>query len=296
MTGSGIGPGSIVVGVDGSASSTRAVAWAAEQATLERRPLTLLHTIGAAATGWAGEPGVDRGAVLDALIADGHQLLASARASVLAHAPEVDVHECLHLGDPRGALVEASSDAALLVVGSRGRGPVASLLLGSVGVTLTRHPACPVVVVRPGNPGLERHGVLVGIDGTEHSAGTLEFAYRQASARALPLTVMHCPAVDLTAAAATDAERDARLHEARCLLSRTVRDMAEKFPDVPVHTELCRGRPDECLVRDGSRMHLVVIGAHHGGAVSGVLFGTITAAVVEHASCPVAVVPASGPA
>ncbi|GCD89083.1 universal stress protein [Nocardioides sp. LS1] len=292
MTGIEVRPGSIVVGVDGSTSSTRAVAWAAEQASLEHRPLTLLHTIGAAATTWAGEPGVDRGAVLEALVTDGHALLATARAAVLDHAPGVDVHECVVLGDPRGALLEAASDAALLVVGSRGRGPVASLLLGSVGVALTRHPTCPVVVVRPGNPGLERHGVLVGIDGTQHSAGTLEFAYRQASTHGLPLTVMHCPAVDLAASAATDAERNARLHEARLLLARTVKDMAEKFPDVPVHTELCRGRPDECLVREGSRMHLVVIGAHHGGAVSGVLFGTITAAVVEHASSPVAVVPA----
>ena len=57
----------------------------------------------------------------------------------------------------------------MVVLGSRGRGPMRTLLLRSVGVAVTKHAECPVVVVRPGNRGLVRNGVLVGADGSEHS-------------------------------------------------------------------------------------------------------------------------------
>ena len=99
---------------------------------------------------------------------------------------------CSASQDPREQLLELSKRAALVVVGSRGRGKVRSLLLGSVGVALVRHSACPVVIHRPWNPGMVRNGIVVGADGSEESRSVLEFAYQQAALRNLPLTVLHC--------------------------------------------------------------------------------------------------------
>ena len=68
-----------------------------------------------------------------------------------------------------------------------------SLLLGSVSVALVRHAHCPVVVVRPEHVGTVRNGVLVGVDAEPGSQPVLELAFRQASLRDLPLTVVHTP-------------------------------------------------------------------------------------------------------
>ena len=67
--------------------------------------------------------------------------------------------------------------------------------------------------------------------------------------------------------------------------------MSEKFPDVKVKSAVARGLPQEVLVRLGERMNLLVVGAHPAGPVSRMFFGSVSVAVVEHASCPVAVVP-----
>ena len=77
------------------------------------------------------------------------------------------------------------------MLGSRGRGPALSHLLGSVGLSVVRHAACPVVVHRPGHPGRVRDGVVVAVDATEDSIPVLEFAFRQASLRRLPIRVLH---------------------------------------------------------------------------------------------------------
>ena len=63
------------------------------------------------------------------------------------------------------------------------------------------------------------------------------------------------------------------------------------FPEVKVQAAVARGLPQEVLVTLGERMNLLVVGAHQAGRVSRMLFGSVSVAVVEHAACPVAVVP-----
>lgn len=89
-------------------------------------------------------------------------------------------------------------------------------------------------------------------------------------------------------------DRSADLEEERLLLAETISGMREKYPDVPVTTELALGLVDDCMVKMAERMNLVVVGSHHGGAASELLFGSVPATVVEHATCPVAVVPTGG--
>ena len=284
--------GTVVFGVDGSESATHALAWAVDQAVAERRALTLVHAISPlTAVRWE-QSGLDS-RVQDEIREAGRELLRVARVAVSDRAPDLEVREVLCVIDARAQLLSMSKDAAMVVLGSRGRGPVRSLLLGSVGVALSRHAHCPVVIHRPHNPGKVRGGVLVGIDGSEDSQPVLEFAFAQASSRDLPLTVLHS-FIDAQAAVSESHRVDvhsSEFEEQRLLIAESVSGMGEKFPDVHMEIELARGYPGDCLVQAGARMNLIVLGAHRGRAGSGLLFGSATTSVVEHASCPVAIVP-----
>ena len=198
------------------------------------------------------------------------RLLAEARADVTRRAPHLDVREVLRVADPRDLLQELSREAAMVVLGSRGRGPMRTLLLRSVGVAVTRHAECPVVVVRPGNRGLVRNGVLVGADGTERSQTTLEFAYRQASLYGLPLTVLHCHGSARAAPGRGCVRRwiAPRLRRSACF-------SPSPSPAWPRSSRTCRRAPrspaaslDACLVWMAERMDMVVVGSHLGGPAS----------------------------
>jgi nucleotide-binding universal stress UspA family protein len=136
----------IVVGVDESPSSRTALRWAVEEAKLR-------GAVVEAVLAWR----VDRGTVIGAMSAavaagsdqerpreDSEALL----DGILAEA-EGDVRAVATGGDARDVLVRASRGAALLVVGSRGAGPIRQVLLGSVSSYCVHHAHCPVVIREP---------------------------------------------------------------------------------------------------------------------------------------------------
>jgi nucleotide-binding universal stress UspA family protein len=220
----------------------------------------------------------DARSVLDAA---GKEVLDHAQAAVERVAPDLEVHHVFDVADPRQVLLQLSEGAAMVVVGSRGRGQLRTLLLGSVSIALVRHAHCPVVVIRPGRVGTVRNGILVGVDASPESRPVLEFAYREAALRDLPLLVLDCV-------------RDIQVED-RVALAEVMAGMSEKYPEVHVTTKLAKGPPQESLVHLGSRMDLIVVGAHQDGRIAQTLFGSVSVAVVENAACPVAVVPVSQP-
>jgi len=287
--------GTIVVGVDGSEGSARALAWAIEQAVAEHRPLTLVHAIHAVTPAYVDAAIVDPADASSTLTDAGRKVLSTAHAKVEAVAPDLEVHEVLDFIDPRELLLEQSRNATMVVLGSRGLGKVRSVLLGSVGLALVRHTHSPVVVHRPGNRGTVRNGVVVGVETSEESQPVLEFAYREASLRGLPLTVLHCY-WDIqagTAAGGLVYDSIADMESEWLELAETMAGMSEKYPDVSVTTRMARGLPHETLVQLGERMNLVVVGAHQANRLSQMVTGSVSVALVEHATCPVAVVPVS---
>jgi len=289
--------GGVVAAVDGSPSSTRAVAWAVDQAVVENRPLVLAHGMGPVESHWMGQSaGIDHRALLAARRAEARRVMDAARAQVAARAPDLVAHEALLAQDPRELLIGLSSHAAMLVLGSHGRGPVTSLLLGSVSVAVTKHAACPVVVVRPRRAEEPSGGVLVGTDGTERSRQTLEFAHRQASLRELPLTIMHCywdarSAFQSARVRRGDAAPGPDVEEVRLLVAESLAELADRFPEVDVRVELVHGWADDCLIEGSKKMDLVVVGTHRRRALEAIVYGSVAFSVLEHAGCVVAVVP-----
>ena len=132
----------IVVGVDGSPSSQRAVRWAAQQATLTGATLR-------AVSSWRWPnyitilpPGVD-------LAADTRRTLDEVLQEALTDSQDVSLTRHVIEGPPGPALLTQAQDATLLVVGAQGRAAFPGMLLGSVAEYCVRHGSCPVVVVRP---------------------------------------------------------------------------------------------------------------------------------------------------
>jgi nucleotide-binding universal stress UspA family protein len=144
----------IVVGTDGSPSARQAVSWALEEARLRKSPLHIVHAwmvplVEALPKPWlAATPvGHPEEGLEQRLEAGAREFLESAVAEAKTAEPSLDVIGELAEMRPAAALLAAARDADLLVVGSRGHGGFAGLLLGSVSSQCAHHAPCPVVVV-----------------------------------------------------------------------------------------------------------------------------------------------------
>lgn len=138
----------IVVGVDGSADSRRALDWAAAEATLQCAPLTILTVHPMLVNPWTDSPVTFPGDITAQQIAleDAWETaLAALRRLDDGHPPEVTVAAVS--GSPAEELIVASRDADLVVIGSQGCGSCARPHVGSVSAEVVRHSASPVVVV-----------------------------------------------------------------------------------------------------------------------------------------------------
>lgn len=298
-TASVIHPGTIVVGVDGSPESDLAVVWAAEQARAEGRVLSLVHAT-RPAQAWAQAYGYYDAALVGAEDAAGPTVLSRTLARVTADFADVEVHAHRRAVDPRQLLLDLAEKAHLLVVGSRGHGTVARLVLGSVSAAVARHAACPVVVVRAGDPEAATRGILVGID-RDGSPAAVAFAFRQASVRGLPLTVSHCCYDSFDAAATGGAVYLSGLELAhdtpgyetgRLVVDEAVAGLREQYPDVVLTLRLAPLPVDSYLVAAAGSCDMVVVGAHAGLAPLAFLVGRDTEhALVTRAPAVVAVVP-----
>lgn len=143
--------GPVVLGVDGSAASEAAIGFAYDAASHRGVPLIAVHVWSdvSFAASFVPAPATFDWPVIEG---DEQRLLAQRLAGWQEKYPEVQVHRVVTEGRPAYSLLEAAQDAQLLVVGSRGRGGLRGLLLGSTSQALLHHAPCPVVVVRPEAP------------------------------------------------------------------------------------------------------------------------------------------------
>ncbi|MEV4377366.1 universal stress protein [Streptosporangium sp. NPDC049644] len=282
----------IIVGVDGSDSSLQAVTWAAREAALRNAPLRLVHVT----LRWAYDvPLVPQPAHWGpAAESTARRLLRHASEQARAAAPTVTVDTEIADGATAEAIIAAAGTAQMIVVGSRGRGGFAGLLLGSVSRALADRSPRPVVVV--GEPRTE-HGteIAVGVTGRPGQEGTLEFAFHEATLRGLPLRMVHAwthPAVRAPGdmqPLVFDLEGVGQ-EEAR-LLAESIGGWRERFPDVPVVEQVVHEHPARALIDASASAELVVVGAPGPARI----LGSTVHALLPHAHAPVAVVQQAPP-
>jgi nucleotide-binding universal stress UspA family protein len=282
---------SVVVGVDGSSPATRAAEAAGDLAVRHGLPLTVVHVFSWPAIYPPLLPAPVAEQVHPLTVA--RQLVDAAAAAVARKHPGLDVDARVVDGYPPAALVDASRRAAFLVVGHRGRGGFAELMVGSVGVHTTTHAHCPVLVVR-GNAGAPDAPVVVGVDGSLPARSAVRVAFDEARTRGCELVVAFVrPPVRSwpNPAAATDPSPHADEVDP---IGTSLEGIADEYPDVKVRRELCHGHsPAHALatLADDLRAGLIVVGSRGIGGFRGLLMGGTCRALVDHAPCPLVVVP-----
>lgn len=290
MARSSIGEGTVLVGTDGSERAQRAVMWAAHEAVLRGTGLTIL-------TAWTPERLAD--ATLWAVGYSGSKLLEDIRAqhdaaatdlvekaarAVRTQYPELPIDTRAYEGDARKALIEHSREASLLVVGSRGSGPVASVVLGSVAFWLTRHAEVPLAVVPVHAKAMEDsarlHGVVASVDLDPLSSRIVDIAAQEALARHCDLALAYCAADSDAALAGWERATAAGLGDLDVTTIETLAERAQQeHPQLLIRHRLGRGSVDHFLADISACHELLVLGRHHATAV------------IHESSCVVLIVP-----
>ncbi|MER7451086.1 universal stress protein [Nocardia beijingensis] len=285
--------GPIVVGVDGSAGSSAAVAWGAQAAAQHRAPLRLVHVLDPVAD---YGPGVTEPLTsTDYTRLEGHgrwvldTATEEARIAVRAlHDIEIATEMVYEPVGP--ALLDRTREARMMVVGTRERGTVRRALLGSVSAALARRARCPLVVVREGAPLTEearKQLILVGVDGTEISEPAIEAALHEASARDAPLLALHVwtgvEVPSVSAELAVDTEK-------QIVLAESLAGWQERFPDVEIRREIVTDRPERCLLERSGQAQLLVVGSRGRGGFAGMLLGSTSQALLLSVACPIMIV------
>lgn len=279
----------IVVGVDGSPCSSAAVDWAAQEAVRRGSRLDLVHVAPADWVSLTSEaaavpPRPDRTPTyVEAEAARVHDL----------H-PDLHVTTATLLGSPASVLIAESRDAALVVVGARGRARVVELVVGSVSRHLAAHTQCPLVVVH-GDGVRGDLPVGVGIDDSPTARDALRCAALEAQQLGVPLVVVHAwqdqvyatygawvPPVGTPQELAAAADR--ATHAA-------VAELATQFPDVEMVVRTPMTHPVVAMRELAREVQLLVVGTHGRGMFPGMLLGSVTSAAIHDARCPVLVVP-----
>ena len=194
-------------------------------------------------------------------------------------------------GPPVPTLVDLSKDAEMLVVGSRGRGAMARLLLGSVSTGLVHHAHCPVAVIHDQDPLMPHPSqapVLVGIDGSPASESATAIAFDEASWRGVELVALHAWS-DTEVFEFPGLNRAAIKSAAEEILAERLAGWQERYPDVTVRRVVVCDRPARQLVEQSTSAQLVVVGSHGRGGFTGMLLGSVSTAVVQTARIPVIV-------
>ncbi|MCC5477775.1 universal stress protein [Streptomyces barringtoniae] len=283
----------VVVGVDGSVPSLRAVEWAADEAALRGASLRLVRaSLWECYEGTSPAHGLDR----PSEHVRAEDIVDTAERRARHRQPGVKVATDMLTEEPEYSLIRESHEALALVLGCRGRSGVAEALLGSVSVTVAGHAHCPVIVLRGGHHHEMRSGtgggIVLGVREKPAGSAAVQYAVEEALLRGVPLEGVRAwrrPVSAATGSLLIIAE-PARLQE-----QQAVEAVEEALREAPAwlrtRPRTVEGPARDALLAASREADLLVVGARRRQGRFGLQLGRVAHGVLHQAACPVAVVP-----
>lgn len=283
----------VVVGVDGSEQSDRAVRYAVAEARRRGCGITLVNAIHETAPMAAMLPLYS----VEAFTEVGRRLVEDAEKLVGELAPEIDVGTSVRAGSRVGVLVDAGESASLVVLGHRSRSFAGRVLTSSTTTGTAARAHCPVVSVPDSwHPGDERGRIAVGVDASAAAHDALDLAFNEAGRRKAKLSVMHAwrlptayDDISYTQLAVED-----WMAGASDEMEKTLAPFREVYPDVQVEIDLRHEFVGPALVAATEDADLMVVGRRGHGAPMGVYLGSLARMLIREGRCPVEVAPQHG--
>lgn len=274
----------IVVGVSAAPVADRVVAWAAQHAKALGQSIELVMVIGGA-VGAVGEDGVVQTAH------EAAQKTLDTHAAVAKDAG-VEVTTRVERGNPVEILVDASESAALLVIGSDSKGPGSGSVRGAHGIRISAAAHSPVVVV-PDFDVSGRSGVVVGTDGSEVSAGALQFAAIEAARLGEPLTAVSVW-TPMPIPGPLSGYPEPYLDDMQGVTAEILRgalaDVRSEHPGLEIVERVECGYPSTIITELAQDARLAVVGSHGRGAIARLLLGSISHEVLARLGTVTAIV------
>lgn len=295
----------ILVGIDGSTNAELAMQWAADIAVATNRPLRLLSCyslpvmvgLGAAA-GYMG-PMLTSEEIRE-IDAANRKVLEDMKAKVLEGRAGLNVELFLDQGSPAAALLKASEDAAMIVLGSRGVGSTTALVLGSVSYAVAHRAKCPVMLVPESADRKKAGRVLVGVDGSKsstqaavwalHFAESLKRSVELVAAWQYPYAAMS-PEIGMVMGPDIEELRHAMKRDSRKLVDHVKTQLSvDEHSHVSITTEVVEGSATEALIDHSTPADVLVVGSRSKSLIASALLGSTTLAVAHRSACPVVIV------
>ena len=283
----------VVVGVDGSDTATAAAVYAAWEAQRYGVPVRLVYAERLTPTwGPIMAPVTDEEWERDWIR---HMMTTVTKAIAEAY-PTVAVTSQVVTGSPAAALVAASNDASLLVLGTQSSTGIGGHLAGSVAAQVAAHSRVPVIVARHAKHATRRgQRVVVGLDGSPESQKALAYAVEEALARGVPLEAVYAwsePGVhDEPVRVGPDIDLSEASARATRNLAEAVAGWADKHPDLKItYRAIHSNDPAGALANAALDASLIVVGSRGHGGFLNLRLGSTVDALIRSSQTPVAVV------
>jgi nucleotide-binding universal stress UspA family protein len=282
----------ILVGVDGSAESDAAIRWATNEAIMRDAPVTLMHVVEPAVVSWT--IGAFQATITEWQEENAQRVIEQAQKMMHASVGESEpptVHTKVRYAIVATALIDASKQAQMIVVGSRGLGALGRVMLGSVSRGVLHHAHCPVAVVHADEAQApdRTSPVLLGVDGSPASEAAIALAFDEASRRGVDLVALHAWS-DVGVYPVLGMYWQEYEDEGHEVLAERLAGWQQRYPDVQVHRRIVCDQPARSLLEESQQAQLVVVGSHGRGGFTGMLLGSVSSAVAEASKAPVIVV------
>lgn len=235
----------VIAGIDGSTTALKTALWAVREAACRNAPLRLVYATRATHT--ASEYAED--------VRKGHHCLHDARAAIEATGTPVTIETAVVDGPPAVALLELSSQAQMICVGSVGIGRYARSILGSVAAELAEKADCPVAVIRPDSDEGERDEsgwIIVADNPRTDNDAVIDLAMQEGALRQAPVLLLG---------------KGGRA-DAGNTLERHVESWKCRYPDVRVYPITNRAEVTDFLKKHDEHVLLAVIGSSEAGDVA----------------------------